>query len=95
MRRVKAWLVSDAGGEWEDAWEIPVIAFTSESAAEECADKRAERHYLRRDGLDDDIWCRVREIEVVLGEQEPKESIHIEGRACRKAPHEKAGEPPS
>lgn len=66
MRRIKAWLVSDNGGEWEDAWEMPVIAFTSEMMAIECADKRTERHYRRQDEMDDYIWCRVHEIEVVL-----------------------------
>ena len=92
MRRVKAWLVSDKGGEWEDAWEVPVIAFTSEMMAVECAEKRTERMARMRGKLDDYAWSAVDEIEVVLDEQEPKESIHLEGRACRKAQYEETGE---
>lgn len=26
------WLVTDYGGEWEDAWEHPAIAFTDKDA---------------------------------------------------------------
>jgi hypothetical protein len=37
------YLVSDYGGEYEDAWENPVMAFTTEAAARECAAKRRER----------------------------------------------------
>ena len=43
MRKVKAWLVSDCGGQWSDAWEMPVIAFADKARAKECADKREER----------------------------------------------------
>ena len=39
------WLVTDYGGEWEDAWEHPAIAFTDKAAAEECAAKREIRQY--------------------------------------------------
>ena len=44
-RKRAIYLVTDYGGEWEDAWEHPAIAFTDEAAAEECAAKRNERQY--------------------------------------------------
>lgn len=43
MRKVSAWLVSDCGGEWSDAYEFPVRAFTDEKMARECAKKLEER----------------------------------------------------
>lgn len=42
-RKRAIYLVTDFGGEWEDAWEWPVIAFTDKAAAEECAIVRSER----------------------------------------------------
>lgn len=56
MKRL-VYLVSDYGGEYEDAWESPVMAFTTEAAARECAAKRRER----RQGLD--LWdtCEYRD----------------------------------
>lgn len=39
-RKRAIYLVTDFGGDWEDAWERPVIAFTDEARAEECAAKR-------------------------------------------------------
>lgn len=61
MRKVKAWLVSDCGGEWIDAREMPVIAFMDKGMAIECARKRTER---RHDDWDP-TWIIVSEIEVV------------------------------
>lgn len=65
MRKVAAWLVSDCGGEWSDAWEMPVRAFTSRELAEECKRKREERG-AGRDGVYGPGWCLVSEIEVVM-----------------------------
>lgn len=42
-RQRTIYLVTDFGGEREDAWEWPVIAFTDKAAAEECAIVRSER----------------------------------------------------
>lgn len=64
MRKVKAWLVSDCGGEWSDAYEYPVIAFTDKEMADECARKRQERG--TPGFFDDPGWCIVSEIELVI-----------------------------
>lgn len=37
------YLVTDYGGEYEDAYEYPYMAFDSEQAANECAEKRSNR----------------------------------------------------
>lgn len=66
MRKVKAWLVSDCGGAWSDAYEFPVIAFTDKAAARECARVRESR--MEIDCFGDKEWCCVHEIEVVIGE---------------------------
>ena len=65
MRKVKAWLVSDCGGEYEDYWETPVRAFTDRAAADECASKREERGRCL-DFIYDNGFCSIHEIEVVL-----------------------------
>ena len=67
-RRVRLWLVSDHGGEWEDAWSEPVIAFQSEADARECAAKRRERNAVDEDcwGVWDYIGSDVKEIDAVL-----------------------------
>lgn len=52
--QTSAYVVSDFGGEWEDAWEYPVCAFTSKGMAESCALKRERRHKAR---CCDDDWC--------------------------------------
>ena len=65
MRKVKAWLVSDCGGEYEDYWETPVRAFTSREAANGCARKREERGRCW-DSIYGDGSCSIQEIEVVL-----------------------------
>lgn len=64
MRKVKAWLVSDCGGEWSDAWEEPIRAFTDERMAYECAMIREGR--MKRGADYDSTWCILQEIEVVL-----------------------------
>lgn len=37
------YLVTDYGGEYEDAYEYPYMAFDNEQAANECAEKRSKR----------------------------------------------------
>lgn len=50
-RKVKLCLVVDYGGEYEDYWESPVIAFDSLADAERCAKKREHRQALWDSGL--------------------------------------------
>lgn len=38
------YLVTDYGGEYEDAWECPYMAFDNEQDANECAEKRKKRN---------------------------------------------------
>ena len=63
-----AYVVSDFGGEWEDSWEYPVIAFTDEGRARECAAKRKERRESWRtpDSWDDYIGSRVQGVPLVM-----------------------------
>ena len=42
------YLVTDYGGEWEDKWDSPYMAFDNEYDAEVCAEKRCKRN--RYDG---------------------------------------------
>lgn len=42
------YLVVDYGGEWEDKWDSPYMAFDNEHDAEVCAEKRCKRN--RYDG---------------------------------------------
>lgn len=46
MPKIKhtVYLVTDYGGEYEDAWESPYMAFDNEQAANECAEKRIKRN---------------------------------------------------
>lgn len=64
-RKVTGWLVTDFGGEWEDAWEMPARVFTDRSKAERCAEVRSER-LSRLDGYLDYCESNVTEIEVVI-----------------------------
>lgn len=45
-RKVKLYLVADYGGEWEDAWEEHVVAFSNRADAEACAVKRTDRQSI-------------------------------------------------
>lgn len=38
------YLVTDFGGDWDNPWELPYMAFDNEQAAKECAEKRARRN---------------------------------------------------
>lgn len=48
------YLVTDYGGEWEDAYEYPYMAFDNEQAANECAKRRTER--LKSDASKCPYW---------------------------------------
>nr|DAH96740.1 MAG TPA: hypothetical protein [Caudoviricetes sp.] len=51
--KMTVYIVIDHGGEWEDSWAVPYMAFADEQAAKECADKRTRRGFCRRD----EMWC--------------------------------------
>lgn len=65
IRKKMAWLVSDCGGQWSDAWELPVRAFTDMGAAERCARLREDRYRALMYDDDEPMWCIVSEIELV------------------------------
>lgn len=65
------YLVTDYGGEWEDAWEFPYMAFENEHDAEVCAEKRAKRNQYDGDEYPTCIWdeyvsSRVNAIPVLM-----------------------------
>lgn len=64
-RKRAIYLVTDFGGDWEDAWEWPVIAFTDKAAAEECAAKRETRQYDEYGPIWDYEGSEVKEIPLV------------------------------
>lgn len=70
-RKVVAWCVMDFGGEWEDAWEYPVRAFTDFEKAQACKSIREHRRVNPGCGnffLDDYAGSRIEKIEVVIDE---------------------------
>lgn len=73
-RKRAIYLVTDFGGDWEDAWERPVIAFTDKARAEECAAKRETRQYDEYGPIWDYEGSEVKEIPLVDfgGRQEEK-----------------------
>lgn len=52
--KMTVYLVIDHGGEWEDSWSAPYMAFADEQAAKECVEKRTRRGFCRRR---DETWC--------------------------------------
>lgn len=50
-RKVELYLVNDCGGEWEDAWNEPVIAFDNQDDAKKCACARELRQSLCNSGF--------------------------------------------
>ena len=62
------YVVSDFGGEWEDSWEFPIIAFTDEGRARECAAKREARRLAQRldDEWDEYTGSMVRGVPLVM-----------------------------
>lgn len=82
MRKRTIYLVTDYGGEWEDAWEHPAIAFTDEAAAEECAAKRETRQYDEYGPVWDYEGSEVKEIPLVdFGDRQEEASRYAES-AC-------------
>ena len=59
----RIWIVTDYFGEWEDAWESVVRAFSTEDEAMECLEKRTKRQ--QRGTLDDYRFSDVQEIALV------------------------------
>lgn len=81
-RKRAIWLVTDFGGDWEDAWERPVIAFTDKAAAEECAAKRETRQYDEYGPVWDYEGSEVKEIPLVdFGDRQEEASRYAES-AC-------------
>lgn len=68
MHQTTAYVVSDFGGEWEDAWEWPVVAFTDKARALGCAAKRESRHKAKtfEDSWDDYTASRVQSVPLVV-----------------------------
>lgn len=50
-RKVELPLANDCGGEWEDAWNEPVIAFDNQDDAKKCACAREQRQSLCNSGF--------------------------------------------
>lgn len=81
-RQRAIYLVTDFGGDWEDAWERPVIAFTDKARAEECAAKRETRQYDEYGPIWDYEGSEVKEIPLVdFGDTQEEASRYAES-AC-------------
>lgn len=81
-RKRAIYLVTDFGGDWEDAWERPVIAFTDKARAEECAAKRETRQYDEYGPIWDYEGSEVKEIPLVdFGDRQEEASRYAES-AC-------------
>lgn len=65
--RRTVYLVTDYGGEWDDAWEFPYMVFENERDAEACADKRSKRDELNGDAYDR-RYSRVTPVDILMGE---------------------------
>lgn len=50
------YLVTDYGGEWEDAWEFPYMAFDDEHDAKVCAEKRSKRNQYDGEDYPSGMW---------------------------------------
>lgn len=66
-RKVKLYLVNDCGGEWEDAWNEPVIAFANQEDATRCAVAREPRQSILMAGRDYS-GSFVTKIDAVIGD---------------------------
>lgn len=69
-RKVKLYLVNDCGGEWEDAWNEPIIAFDSQDDAKRCAIARESRQSTCNSGFGyrDYTGSFVTEIDAVIND---------------------------
>lgn len=61
------YLVTDYGGEWDDAWEFPYMAFENEHDAEACAEKRSKRDELNGDAYNR-RYSRVIPVDILMEE---------------------------
>ena len=61
------WIVTDYFGEYEDAWDDVVRAFSDKDDAMECLEKRTRRQ--KKDTLEDYFFSDVREITLVEKEE--------------------------
>lgn len=68
MRRIKAWLVVEGDGEWEDYTETPVMVFQNRERAGQCAEVRNLRSQWR--DPDNPSHVYVTPVDVLL-EEEP------------------------
>lgn len=66
-RKVKLYLVNDCGGEWEEAWNEPVIAFDNQEDATRCAVAREPRQSILMAGRDYS-GSFVTKIDAVIGD---------------------------
>ncbi len=85
--KITVYLVIDHGGEWEDSWSVPYMAFTDEQAAKECAEKRCKRKPLDLDEypesyLDEYTFSTVCAFDVLIDELTRKLFSHAT-RHCR------------
>ena len=69
-RKVKLYLVNDCGGEREEAWNEPVIAFDNQDDAKKCACAREPRQSLCNSGFGyrDYSGSFITEIDSVIGD---------------------------
>lgn len=81
-RKRAIYLVTDFGGDWEDAWERPVIAFTDKARAEECAAKRETRQYDEYGPVWDYEGSEVKEIPLVDFGDRQEEASRCAESAC-------------
>ena len=81
-RKRAIYLVTDFGGDQEDAWERSVIAFTDKARAEECAAKRETRQYDEYGPIWDYEGSEVKEIPLVDFGDRQEETSRYEESAC-------------
>ena len=65
MRREVVYVVYESWGEWEDARDIPYLAFADRAEANRCAALHAARLGARANSWDDFNFCDVWSVEVV------------------------------
>ena len=61
------WIVTDCFGEYEDAWDAVVRAFSTEEEAMKCLEKRTKRQ--QKDTFEDYRFSDVQEITLVEKEE--------------------------
>ena len=61
------WIVTDYFGEYDDAWDDVVRAFSTEEEARKCLEKRTKRQ--QKDTFEDYLFSDVQEITLVEKEE--------------------------